>query len=112
MYNNKQISELDPIGKLTGKELLLVDNGEYTMKTTVDVLLGYIANEINKGTIPSDMFASTNIIEIPIGETIEIPSRVDGNFYLRSTDIIEAQIAAGLDTTIKVSPNMALKLEN
>lgn len=109
---NKRIIELDPLNKLSGKELMLIDyaEGETTMKVTVDTLLGYIADQINKGTIPEGVYSSSSIIEIPVGSDIPVASRVDGNFYLRTCELHEAQIAAGIDSTIVVSPNMALKI--
>lgn len=110
LLGNKRITELDSLHKLSGSELMLIDNGRITMKVTVDTLLGYIAKEINKGTINTDIFNSSNIIEMEIGEDIPIDSRVDGNKYLRTCSTYEAQITAGIDTTIVVSPNMALKI--
>lgn len=110
ILGNKKISELDPIGKISGTEQMLIDNGDETLKTTVDALLGYIAKEINSGTFSPDIFNSCNIVEIPIGENIPIASRKDGNFYLRNCDAHEAQIAAGIPTNIRVSPNMGLKI--
>lgn len=113
IYNmNRRITELDPINKLTGKEYMLIDNAkdEASMKVTVDTLLGYIAEQINKGTFPEDIYKSCNIVEIPIGDDIPIASRVDGYAYLRTCELHEAQIAAGIDSTIIVSPNMALRI--
>lgn len=112
ILGNKRITELDPLNKLSGKELLLIDSGneEPSMKITVDTLLGYIAKQINAGTMPDDMYNSCSIIDIPIGEDIPVASRVDGNFYLRTCSIHEAQINAGIPSTIIVSPNMALRI--
>lgn len=112
-YGNKRIIELNQLGKLTGKELMLIDtedpNGE-TMKVTVDSLLGYIAKEINAGNYPESIFTASTIVEIPEGEDIPIASRVDGNYYLRTINTTDAKISAGIDRTIVVSPNMALEL--
>lgn len=107
---NRRITELDQLNKLTGKELMLIDNGEVSMKVTVDSLLGYIAKEINAGTFHEGMFSSCNITEMDIDEDIPVASRVDGNKYLRTCRTYEAQIAAGIDTTIIVSPNMGLRI--
>lgn len=107
---NKRMDELDQINKLTGTELMLIDNGDLSMKVTVDTLLGYIAREINAGTIHDGMFSSCNIIEMDIDEDIPVQSRVDGNKYLKTCRTYEAQIAAGIDTTIVVSPNMGLRI--
>lgn len=110
--DNKRIVDLDQLNKLTGKEVMLIDTAENetTMKVTVDTLLGYIADQVNKGTFPEGVYNSCNIIEIPVGSDIPISSRVDGNVYLRTCELHEAQIAAGIDSTIIVSPNMALKI--
>ena len=109
----KRITELYQLNKLTGSEEILIDNGgDDTYKVTVDTLLGYIANRINQGTIPPSVYESTNIIVIEKGENIPIPSRVEGNFYLRVCDVKEAHVSAGLNKNIRVSPNMALKLIN
>ena len=110
IVGNKRITELNQLNKLGGKELMLIDNGEESMKVTVDTLLGYIAKEINKGTIHEGIFSSCNIIEMGIDEDIPVSSRVDGNKYLRTCRTYEAQIAAGINTTIVVSPNMALRI--
>lgn len=108
---NKQLSELEILAKLTGKEWMLVDNNELSLKVTVDTLLGYIAKEINRGTISEGAFtASSNIIRIPVGEDLPLVSRQDGNFYLRECDSHNAQISAGIPTNIRVSPNMGLKI--
>lgn len=111
-FANKRIQELPSLGKIGGKEMMLIDNGEDTFKVTVDSLLGYIAKEINTGTISGDIFGGSSIIEIQPGEDIPISSRVDGNYYLRICDTIEAQINAGIPTTIRVSPNMGLHIIN
>lgn len=107
---NKRITELEQLKKLSGLELMLIDDGVTAKKVSVDTLLGYIAKEINSGTISEDLFSSCNIIEIPVGEDIPVVSRIDGNYYLRTCEVKDAQIAAGMDTTIVVGPNMALKL--
>lgn len=109
----KRISELNLLNKLDGLEEMLIDNGsDDTYKITVDTLLGYIAHRINEGTIPPSVYESTNIIEIAKGENIPIPSRVEGNYYLRICDVLDAHVSAGLNKNIRVSPNMGLKLIN
>lgn len=110
IIGSKNISELDPLYKIQGTEEILIDNGEFTMKTTVDTMLGYIAKQINSGTIPDTVFSSCNIIEMPEGEYIPITSRKDGNFYLRECDSTQAQFNAGLPSSITVSPNMGLRI--
>ena len=97
ILGNKRITELDPLPKLTGKELMLIDDGNDSLKVTVDTLLGYIAKEIN-------------IIEIPENEDIPIVSRLDGNYYLRTVSTDRPQISAAVGSVIRVSPNMALKI--
>lgn len=110
ILGNKRITELDPLPKLTGKELMLIDDGNDSLKVTVDTLLGYIAKEINSGTIGDDVFSSCNIIEIPENEDIPIVSRLDGNYYLRTVSTDRPQISAAVGSVIRVSPNMALKI--
>ena len=106
----KRIQELNQLPKLTGQEEILIENGgEYTYKTTVDSLLGYIANRINEGTIPPSVYESTNIIVIPEGETIPVASRVEGNFYIEVMKKSNVYGSGGI-TNIKVSPNMGLRL--
>ena len=119
-YNNavlvsgtKRINELNFLSKLNGSEELLIDNGgDDTYKITVDTLLGYIAHQINEGTIPQSVYESTNIVVIDEGENIPIESRVDGTYYLRVCNVESANISAGLSKNIRISPNMGLKLIN
>ena len=49
-FETKQIHELNPLAKLSGKEELLIDNGEGTLRVTVDTMLGYIRDQINAST--------------------------------------------------------------
>ena len=49
-FDTKQIHELNPLAKLSGKEELLIDNGEGTLRVTVDTMLGYIRDQINAST--------------------------------------------------------------
>ena len=109
---NKRITELQSLGKINGKEMMLIDNGEDTFKVTVYSLLGYIAKEINAGTFPEGGLGggASSIIMIPIGEDIPVSSRVDGNYYFRMCDITEARINAGIPMSIRVSPNMGLHI--
>ena len=110
ILGNKRITELDPLPKLTGKELMLIDDGNDSLKVTVDTLLGYIAKEINSGTIGDDVFSSCNIIEIPENEDIPIVSRLDGNYYIITVSTDRPQISVAVGSVIRVSPNMALKI--
>ena len=57
----KRINELGSLNKLTGKEEILIDNGEDTLKVTVDSLLGYIANSINLVTISYDIIKLSDV---------------------------------------------------
>lgn len=106
---NKQITDLDELKKLNGKESVLVDNGEYSYRTTIDTLLGYIANQINAGTFPSEMLKSTSITVIPEGTSLPASARVDGNFYIRECNSEDASNIA-VNGSIIVSPNMGLKI--
>lgn len=108
----KRIIELQTLAKLTGKEEVLIDNGDETYKITVDSLLGYIANQINAGTYPPSVTDTTNIIVIPEGADMPVSERVEGNFYIKITDTVDASIVGGLTSRIRVSPNMGLKVIN
>lgn len=107
---NKQIHELDALNKITGKEEMLIDNGEYSFRVTVDSLLGYIAKQINAGTLPEEMLNSTSIEEIPEGEELPASARKEGNYYLRVCSHSDAKHNAGLSNNIVVSPNMGLRI--
>lgn len=116
-FETKQIHELNPLVKLSGKEELLIDNGNGTLRVTVDTMLGYIRDQINAATGGGSggggggSEASTVIHVIQKGEPdIPIESRPDGHFYIKVTDVIEAQLASGLPRLIRVSPNMGLRL--
>lgn len=112
VVGTKRITELNTLAKLTGKEEVLIDNGDETYKITVDSLLGYIANQINAGTYPPSVTDTTDIIVIPEGEDIPVSERVKGNFYLKVTGTTEASVVGGLTSRIRVSPNMGLKVIN
>ena len=117
-FETKQIHELNPLAKLTGKEEVLIDDGNGTLRVTVDTLLGYIRDQINAstgsgtggGTAPST--ASTiHIIRMDEGEeNIPVESRPEGHFYIKVVDAIESQLSSGLPRIIRVSPNMGLRL--
>lgn len=114
-FDTKQIHELNPLAKLSGKELLLIDNGEGTLNVTVDTMLGYIRDQINAstgegggGTIPE---SATVIHVINKGDPdIPVESRPEGHFYIKVTDVKDAQLASGLPRVIRVSPNMGLRI--
>ena len=117
-FDTKQIHELNPLAKLTGKEEVLIDDGNGTLRVTVDTMLGYIRDQINAsagsgtggGTAPSA--ASTiHIIRMDEGEeNIPVESRPEGHFYIKVVDAIEAQLSSGLPRLIRVSPNMGLRI--
>lgn len=114
IYDTKQIHELNPIAKLSGSEELLIDNGEHTLRVTVDTMLGYIRDQINAsigsggGTTPS----TGTIIHVIQKDDPDIPieSRPDGHYYLKIADVMDAQLSSGLPRLIKVSPNMRLRV--
>lgn len=114
-FDTKQIHELNPLAKLSGKELLLIDNGEGTLNVTVDTMLGYIRDQINASTggggggiIPE---SATVIHVINKGDPdIPVESRPEGHFYIKVTDVKDAQLASGLPRVIRVSPNMGLRI--
>ena len=115
-FETKQIHELNPLAKLTGKEEVLIDDGNGTLRVTVDTLLGYIRDQINasagSGGTPSPEQASTiHVIRIDEGEeNVPIESRPEGHFYIKVIDSIEAQLSSGLPRVIRVSPNMGLRI--
>ena len=112
VVGTKRITELNTLAKLTGKEEVLIDNGDETYKITVDSLLGYIANQINAGTYPPSVTDTSDIIVIPEGEDMTVSERIEGNFYLKISSTTGASIAGGLTSRIRVSPNMGLKIIN
>ena len=119
VYGNvdtKQIHELNPLAKLTGKEELLIDDGNGTLRVTVDTMLGYIRDQIN-ASVGEDTGGSTekgstlHVIRIDEGEeNIPVESRPEGHFYLKVVDATEAQLSSGLPRLIRVSPNMGLRI--
>lgn len=106
----KRITELHALNKLTGKEEVLIDNGENTYKVTVDSLLGYIASQINAGNYPTSITESTNIIVIPEDDTIPFTERDEDSFYLNVNSTTLPGVVASLNNRVRVSPNMGLKV--
>ena len=115
-FETKQIHELNPLAKLSGKEELLIDDGNGTLRVTVDTMLGYIRDQINAsaggsgGSQPTP--AGSSVIHvIQKGEPdIPVESRPEGHYYIKVVDAIEAQLSTGLPRVIRVSPNMGLRL--
>lgn len=115
-FDTKQIHELNPLVKLNGKEEVIIDDGNGTLRVTVDTLLGYIRDQINAsvgsctgsgGTVSK----GTTIHVINQGEeNIPAESRPEGHFYLRVVKASEAQLFSGLPRVIRVSPNMGLRM--
>lgn len=118
IYGVKQIHELTPLNKLQGKEEMLIDNGEVTLRVTVDTLLGYIRDEINASISGSQsggsgMPINTGTVIHFIGEGEEnIPkeSRIKEHYYIRVVKGREAHLSTGLPRLIRVSPNMGLRM--
>ena len=112
-FETKQIHELDPLYKLQGKEQVLIDNGDHTLRVTVDTLLGYIRDQINGdgggGTQPTELGSTIHLIEEG-DPNIPIESRLEGHYYIRVVKAMDAQLYSGLPRIIKVSPNMQLRL--
>ena len=112
-FETKQIHELDPLYKLQGKEQVLIDNGDHTLRVTVDTLLGYISDQINGdgggGTQPTEPGSTIHLIEEG-DPNIPIESRLEGHYYIRVVKAMDAQLYSGLPRIIKVSPNMQLRL--
>ena len=114
-FETKQIHELQPLVKLNGKEEVIIDDGNGTLRVTVDTLLGYIRDQINAsvggetgggGTATS---GGGTIHVIQKGEE-NIPARPEGHFYLRVVDANDAQLSTGLPRIVRVSPNMGLRM--
>lgn len=111
IYGVKQIHELTPLNKLGGKEELLIDNGDVTLRVTVDTLLGYIRDQINNATGGGSSSPGTTIHFIGLGEpNIPAESREKGHYYIRVVNAKDAHLATGLPRLIRVSPNMRLRL--
>lgn len=112
-FETKQIHELDPLYKLQGKEQVLIDNGDHTLRVTVDTLLGYIRDQINGdgggGIQPTEPGSTIHLIEEG-DPNIPIESRLEGHYYIRVVKAMDAQLYSGLPRIIKVSPNMQLRL--
>ena len=110
-FETKQIHELTELTKLTGREEVIVDNGEVTTRVSVDTLLGYIRDQINgNSSSGSSSGGNTGIHFLDVGENLPAQSRIKDHFYIRAVSVTDAQIASGLPRTIKVSPNMQLKM--
>lgn len=113
-FETKQIHELNPLAKLSGKEELLIDDGNGTLRVTVDTMLGYIRDQINAssggGSQPTP--AESSVIHVIQKDEPDIPveSRPEGHYYIKVVDAIEAQLSTGLPRVIRVSPNMGLRL--
>lgn len=109
-FETKQIHELTALAKLKGTEELVIDNGDSSLKVTVDTLLGYIRDQINGGSAGSSTGGNTGIHFLDVGEDLPAESRIKDHFYIRAVSVKEAQIASGLPRLIKVSPNMQLRM--
>ncbi len=114
-FDTKQIHELNPLVKLNGKEEVIIDDGNGTLRVTVDTLLGYIRDQINASaggsTGETTVTGGTTIHVIEQGdENIPAENRPEGHFYLRVVKASEAQLSTGLPRIIRVSPNMGLRM--
>lgn len=111
IYGVKQIHELTPLNKLNGKENMLIDNDDETLKVTVDTLLGYIRDQINISLGGSTSTIGTTIHFIGEDEeNIPVASRETGHFYIRVVKGSEAHLSTGIPRLIRVSPNMGLRM--
>lgn len=96
-FETKRIEELVSLAKLNGKEELLIDNGDTTLKVTVDTLLGYIRDQINSasgggtgGVTPSNPEPILHFISSG-SDDIPSESRPEGHYYIRSISTVPAQ---------------------
>lgn len=111
IYGVKQIHELNQLNKLNGKEELLIDNGEVTLRVTVDTMLGYIRDQINGSTGGGSSSPGTTIHFINEGEpNIPKESRKKGHYYIRVVKGRSAHLSTGLPRLIRISPNMGLRM--
>lgn len=111
-YDLKQINELNELVKLIGTEELLIDNGESAYRVKLNTILGFMRSTINAGgsSGSSSTGASTIHLLQEGDEDVPIESRPVGHYYIRVTNSTEAQLASGLPTLVKVSPNMRLRM--
>lgn len=117
IYGVKQIHELTPLNKLQGKEEILIDDGEVTLRVTVDTLLGYIRDQINASITQSGgsgipvVTESSCIHFIGEGEQ-DIPkeSRIKGDYYIHVVKGSNAHLSTGLPRLIRVGSNMGLRM--
>lgn len=111
--DNKRITELSNLSKLTGTEQLIIDNGDNAYKVTVDQLLGYIANKINNGNYPSTSETNNDIV-LTDGEDLSAAERTDGVYYTEIDSMTETekdykQYSNNSDISIDVGLNMTDK---
>lgn len=111
IYGVKQIHELTQLNKLNGREEMLIDDGEVTLRVTVDTLLGYIRDQINLSLGNNTGGGATTIHFIDEGEeNIPVESRETGHYYIRVVKGAEAHLSTGIPRLIRVSPNMGLRM--
>lgn len=111
IYGVKQIHELTQLNKLNGREDMLIDNGDVTLKVTVDTLLGYIRDQINLSLGGTTSGGGTTIHFIGEGEeNIPVESREKDHYYIRVVKGAEAHLSTGIPRLIRVSPNMGLRM--
>ena len=97
---------------------MLIDNGEVTLRVTVDTLLGYIRDEIN-----ASVASQTGGSGIPVvtdnscihfigegEENIPKESRIKGDYYIRVVKGSAAHLSTGLPRFIRVGSNMGLRM--
>lgn len=97
-FNTKRIQELPFLAKLNGKEEILIDNGDTTLKVNVDTLLGYIRDQINENSNNSISNSNEKIIHMIKDDSENIPSesRPDGHYYIRVVSTINAQTTSDI----------------
>lgn len=91
----KDIHELEDVSSLSGKEEIIVDDGEVTRKMSLDALLGFFTQRISGDTSDSidvgSLATASCIHVIPYGEDIPVERRIKGHYYI--------QIASNEDNT-------------
>lgn len=87
--DTSQIHELDLLSSMSGREEILIDDGEHTFRVSIDAILGYFTSRFlgnDNDTIDITALNSASCIHIiKPGEEIPEVERIPGHFYIRLT---------------------------
>lgn len=108
----KDINDLEEIGKVQGKNYLLIVQNEKSKRVSLDTIAGYMAGVINVvpgsvGTLFSD--EGGNVLVIPKGESIPVNRRVPGNFYIEEANQVSIRSQINLPISVGISRQLGLK---